>query len=66
MDTSEIKKRVKEIKGVAWDDERAHSWEDKLWEDVLRAIANEDVDNPYTLAKEALKTKKIDFSRWCA
>ncbi|MDI3409550.1 hypothetical protein QKW52_15290 [Bacillus sonorensis] len=39
--------------------------EDALHADVLQAIAT-GADNPEKLAAEALKTKDIEFSRWCA
>ena len=47
------------------DPEIAHSREDELFQKVLKAIAN-GVDNPQELAKEALKSTKLDFPRWCS
>lgn len=60
--------RVKEVRQygeVLRDDEKAHAAEDQLWEDTLFAIAM-GAENPVKLAKEALKTRQIKFSRWCA
>lgn len=53
------------------DDEVAHAVEDKLREAVLEAIATGPVleldDSTYVeLARLALSTRGIEFSRWCA
>lgn len=49
------------------DDERAHSKEDALRELALKTIfKSEDLDEIKKIAKFALKTKKLEFSRWCA
>jgi hypothetical protein len=66
MTVDEVKARVEEIRNMAGDDEAAHGMEDKLHQDVLRAIANRECPNPARLAYRALETKEIDFSRWCA
>jgi len=65
MTECEIMSRVNKIEAVAGDDERAHSMEDSLYEDVLRYMAtlNHECSR---LAVAALKTKEIDFERWCA
>ena len=47
------------------DSDRAHSAEDALYRDVLQAIAD-GATNAAELAAEALKTRELDFSRWCA
>jgi hypothetical protein len=65
MTVEQVKEQVKLIKAVAGDDEAAHSYEDALHEHVLKAIAK-GAENAPELAKEALKTTKIDFARWCA
>lgn len=57
------------IRASAEDDEVAHSLEDTLHERVLQAIADDQFDHYYTpaeLAREALKSTEIKFSRWCA
>ena len=61
----DVVKKVAGIAKIAYDDERAHSAEDGLREDVLKAIA-EGAENPAELAAEALKTSEIAFARWCA
>jgi hypothetical protein len=66
MKTSTVKRRVAKIRQLAHDSETAHASEDKLWVDVLRAIAAGDADNPQSLAKEALQTEAIKFDRWFA
>ena len=68
MKLIEIANRVAAIREVVWDDEKAHGLEDDLHHDVLRAIAEntlEDVDATVA-AKIALDTLLIDFGRWCA
>jgi hypothetical protein len=56
-----VRARVAEIAACRHDDEVAHSLEDKLRADVLRALAPRE-----PLAAAALETETIDFSRWCA
>jgi len=65
MTKNEVKKRVKDIKDSADDYESAHSMEDDLYQDVLNAIA-EGAEDAAVLAKEALKTTKINFPRYCS
>lgn len=65
MNIEQIKEQIKLIKGVAGDPEAAHSYEDALYEQVLQTIAK-GAKNAPELAKEALKTTKIKFPRWCA
>lgn len=50
--------------GRIWDDETAHVREDELRAEVLRAIADDDCDDPAGCARAALKTEALDFSRW--
>lgn len=47
-------------------DEEAHSAEDHLYREVLRAIADGTVSNPRACADAALKTWEFEFSRWYA
>jgi len=66
VDIKYIRKKAQEIKTVMDnedDDEKAHSLEIKLRNNVLQAIAD-GVDNPVELAKEVLQTSKIEFGRW--
>jgi hypothetical protein len=58
--------RIVRIKALSHDPESAHAEEDDLWRDVLESIASGKCDNPVGYAKEVLKTKKIQFARWCA
>jgi hypothetical protein len=66
MTADDVRKRVDAIRELAGDDERAHAEEDRLWADVLTAIAERRCLLPAAVAREALKTKEIDFRRWCA
>ena len=61
-----VAKRVRLIERSTSDDEFAHSEEDALYWEVLLAIAEERVDDPAAVAREALRTKAISFARWCA
>lgn len=61
----DVKSVVKGIRAIASDDEAAHSYEDALHEKVLQLVADGADDAP-ELAKEALKTTKLNFARWCA
>ena len=63
--TETVRKEVKKIEKESWDNEAAHADEDELYYRVLKQVA---MGNPHSqeLAKEALKTQKIDFSRWYA
>lgn len=68
MTSDEVKQRVEVVRNLALiedDNEVAHAAEDKLWEDVLCAIAD-GVRNPIELATEALKTREISYQRWYA
>lgn len=66
MTLDEVKTRVESIRRRRGDDEGAHGMEDDLYCDVLQAIADgTHEDDPSVLAAEALKTRKIDFARWC-
>ena len=69
MKADEVRARIKEIRrrGIdERDDEAAHGEEDDLRADVLRYIA-EAAPEPFAeLARLALSTDDLDFSRWCA
>lgn len=60
-----VNEAVTEIAACAGDDEGAHSYEDSIRDDVLRAIAA-GAPNAAELAAAVLKTGEIDFARWCA
>lgn len=65
-DADDVKEMVElTIKNAKSDPELAHSNEDSLYWSVLDAVANGN-PNAVEMAKEALKTKTVDFPRWCA
>jgi hypothetical protein len=66
INLDDVRKRVAEVRELADDPEAAHSAEDALWESVLTAISNGVCDDEQACAKEALKTQRIKFARWCA
>jgi len=45
-------------------DDDWHCEEDRIHQDVLRAIADGTAEQPSGCAREALKTREIEFSRW--
>lgn len=65
MTVDEIQQRIETILQESHDDEVAHSLEDDLYRDVVRAIAA-GAPNARDLAQEALHTEIISFARWCA
>lgn len=67
MNIEQIKETIAQINEIKSDYEAAHSMEDELFQDVLRAIANfDDEDDPRELAREALKSLDLDFARYMA
>lgn len=60
-----IEGRVSAIAAVADDPEIAHQWEDRLYVDVLTAIAV-DEHGASALARAALEAKDLRFPRWYA
>lgn len=66
MTVKDVTDTVRAIESMAETDwECAHSLEDQLHRKILHAIAN-GAENPQELAKAALKTKNIQFTRHCA
>ncbi len=65
MDVDEVRERVAEIAKKAGDPEVAHIAEDTLWLAVLQNIAESDCEHA-ELAREAIKTDDLEFSRWYA
>lgn len=59
----EIAAAVARIAAAAHDPEAAHSMESTLWCNTLALIADGAAD-PQSLAREALKTRGLDFERW--
>jgi hypothetical protein len=67
MTTAEILRRVQIINEMSSDDEAAHILEDKLHQDVLRAIVNGEAESPVAeMAAAALKTQVLTFKRRCS
>jgi hypothetical protein len=66
MTIEEIRKKVQRIKDMRGDPEAAHGAEDSLYQSLLEAIADGQVENPAEAAKEALYAQNIEFPRWCA
>jgi hypothetical protein len=62
----DVKKMVAELKEIVGDDECAHGMEDTIHQTVLEEIAKGECMSPGECAREALKTKELDFNRWCA
>jgi len=65
MTLEEVKIRTANIAASQFDDEAAHSMEDDLYEDIIRSIAAGLCDDPIAVCTEAIKTKTIEFARWC-
>lgn len=61
----DVIEEVSMIKGAKDDFECAHSDEDELYQKVLEEVVK---GNPRArkMAELALKTKQLDFPRWCA
>ena len=60
-----IKDQVDRIRSSAGDPEVAHSLEDTLYQLVVVMIAEGMTVTPH-MAEEVLKSREIDFPRWCA
>lgn len=63
MNLENIKKRIKKIKNIQDDDEVAHRMEDDLYTNFIKYVSKRR-DKIGIMAKEILKTKRIDFARW--
>ena len=66
MTIKEVQERIAEISNASDDDERAHSMEDDLYQDLLEAIESGEAEAPQEMCRLALTTKGMDFARWCA
>jgi hypothetical protein len=62
----EVKECLARLEEIRDDDEAAHGLEDDIWEAVLFAIASGEAEQPGAMALEALLTREVEFSRWCA
>lgn len=68
MTTDEARQRIEDIKAHVHANrfDSAHSMEDELWMDVLKAFADGTTDDPAALARIALETFDIEFPHWYA
>jgi len=66
MTILEALERVKTIEDMRDDPESARSYEDDLYEDFVRFVADKNKGKLGEIAKLILETKKMDFPRWCA
>ena len=68
MTTEEINERLQKIEAMKDDDEMAHSEEDYLHQSFIAYVAELKEHLPELAAKAelVLKTREIDFARWCA
>lgn len=65
MTIDDVRREIADINAIRDDDEAAHAAEDRLHQAVLLAIAKGDCVAPQEMARLALTTKDIAFSRWC-
>jgi len=66
MTLKEAKKKIAEIESRKDDDESAHILEDGLYEEFILHVAECGDRSLKMMAKAVLKTKDIDFARWCS
>lgn len=64
MTPEDVCKRVVAIAQMVDDPEAAHSEEDTLYQDVLRAIGSGECSDPAYCARVALDTLSLEFERW--
>lgn len=62
----QVKAMANAIPGQRSDGEVLHSIEDAIHANVLEAIAQGRCEDPKACAQEALKTRLLDFPRFCA
>jgi hypothetical protein len=63
VNPADVEARLAEIVAQSDDNERAHVLEDDLWLNVLLAIARGS-DEAQEMAKLAVTSRDIEFSRW--
>lgn len=66
MNIEDVFRKLSEIADVVGDYEAAHSREDDLYYDLLKAIAAGECDDPEACARVAISSKHLDFPRYCA
>lgn len=65
MNLKEVKKIVNDIKESVVDFEGAHELEDDLYEAVLKEVVSGNQESK-EMARIALQTREINFSRYCS
>ena len=67
MDVAYIANEVRRIAASRGDYEVAHSMEDSLMTEFIEYVASQTVDASLAeMAREVLKTRDIDFARYCS
>ena len=66
MNIEDVKSTLETIEVLKGDDESAHISEKCLWKKVLEEVAKGGNPDIQAMAKEALKSDGIHFSRWYA
>jgi len=61
-----VRERIESMKAEAGDWEVTHVIEDDLWAEVLQSIAEGSCDDPAELARVALHSVDLGFTRWYA
>ncbi|KKK50393.1 hypothetical protein LCGC14_3125470 [marine sediment metagenome] len=62
----DLRDRLEGLANIASDFEAAHGEEDKIWGEVLEAIAEDRFVVPNEAARLALTSRQIGFARECA
>ena len=66
MTPDDARERIDAIKAAVGDWERTHSEEDDLWEAALESIAEGSCADPAELARVALHSRDLGYTRWYA
>lgn len=66
MTPDDVRERMEAMKAAEGDWEATHGIEDDLWEAVLESIAEGSCDDPAELARVALHSRDLEFTRWYA
>ena len=66
MTPEDVEAWIADIEAQSGDAETAHSEEDEMRHEVLRAIAEDRCTDWMGCARAALKSSDVNFPRWCA
>ena len=66
MTPDDVRERIEAMKAAGGDWETIIFIEDSLWADVLQSIAESSCDDPAELARVALHSRDLDYTRWYA